>query len=428
MASRASSTEPGPNLGAFRPIPFMGVIYVVAEAVKLGFWNGNPDWCNLGQGQPEVGELEGAPKRMGAFEFDPAEHAYGPVEGTLALRQAIADYYNRTFRSGKAQQYGPENVSVAAGGRLILSRIFAALGEGVLGYQVPDYTAYEDMIGYHQHRFTPVSILAHESDGFGVPVARLREEVRAKGFSAYLVSNPCNPTGRVIRGEDLAQTVALASEENCTLILDEFYSQFIYDGDQPGSGAVSAAEFIEDIESEPVVLVDGLTKGFRYPGLRLGWAVGPKAMVETITRAASAIDGGPPQVLQRVGVEILQADRVIQETDAVRRAFSIKRNLVLERLEQMGIRCHPAAEGTFYQWASIADLPAPLNDAETFFRRALERKVMTVPGAYFDVNPGRRRRRPSPLSSWLRFSFGPSLENVRMGLDRLAEMVAEARA
>ena len=45
-------------LGAFRPIPYMGVIYVVAEAMKLGYQNGHPDWCNLGQGQPEVGEID----------------------------------------------------------------------------------------------------------------------------------------------------------------------------------------------------------------------------------------------------------------------------------------------------------------------------------------------------------------------------------
>ena len=51
------------NTEAFRQIPYMGVIYVVAEAMKLGFTNGHPDWCNLGQGQPEVGPMAGAPER-----------------------------------------------------------------------------------------------------------------------------------------------------------------------------------------------------------------------------------------------------------------------------------------------------------------------------------------------------------------------------
>ena len=71
-------------------------------------------------------------------------------------------------------------------------------------------------------------------------------------------------------------------------------------------------------------------------------------------------------------------------------------------------------------------LPAPFNDANEFFRRALARKVMTVPGEFFDVNPGRRRTGPSPYRKWMRFSFGPPMDNVVMGLDRLAEMLASA--
>jgi aspartate/methionine/tyrosine aminotransferase len=63
----------------------------------------------------------------------------------------------------------------------------------------------------------------------------------------------------------------------------------------------------------------------------------------------------------------------------------------------------------------------------SFFRRALERKVMTVPGEFFDVNPGKRRRGESPYKQWMRFSFGPPMENLRLGLDRLESMVAEAK-
>ena len=63
--------------GAFREVPYMGVIFVVDEAHKRGFWNGNPEWSNLGQGQPEVGELEGAPARISHVEIAAEDHAYG---------------------------------------------------------------------------------------------------------------------------------------------------------------------------------------------------------------------------------------------------------------------------------------------------------------------------------------------------------------
>jgi len=402
----------------------MGVIYVVAEAMKLGFTNGDPDWCNLGQGQPEVGELEGAPPRWSRIDIRPQDHAYGPIDGIPELREAIAAHYNRLYRRGSRSRYTAENVSVAAGGRLVLSRAFAALGDVTLGYQIPDYTAYEDMIGYHQHRFTPVQVPAPESDGFALTPERLRREVADKGLGAFVISNPCNPTGRVIRGDDLAAYVRLAREAACTLVLDEFYSHFVYDGDRPAPGPVSGAAFVEDVERDPVLLVDGLTKSFRYPGWRVGWAVGPREMVANLGRAASAIDGGLGVPIQRAAVAVLEPARADQETEALRRAFSRKRNLMVERLGAMGIRVARPSEGTFYVWASIAGLPAPWNDAEVFFRRALEQRVLTVPGVFFDVNPGRRRRGPSPLASWVRFSFGPPEENVRLGLDRLEAMLS----
>ena len=416
-----------PFRGAFRPIPFMGVIWVVDEARKLGFWNGHPDWCNLGQGQPEVGEIEGAPPRLSTIELEPGDHAYGPVEGTDELRAAVAAHYNRLFRRGRRSQYGPENVTVASGGRLVLSRAFAALGPCRLGFQVPDYSAYEDMIGYHAYRVRPIAIDATEEDGFGIPAALLEERVARDGLEAFLLSNPCNPTGRVIRGDELSAYVRIAREQGCTLLLDEFYSHFVYDDDRPAGGPVSGAEFVEDVDRDPVLLVDGLTKSFRYPGWRVGWAVGPRDMVDALTRAASAIDGGPGRPVQRAAVQVLEPERADRETGALRTVFSRKRNLMVERLAALGIRTARPSEGTFYVWATIADLPAPFDDAEVFFRRALEHKVMTVPGVFFDVDPERRRTGDSRFRSWVRFSFGPPERNVVTGLDRLEAMLHGAR-
>jgi aspartate/methionine/tyrosine aminotransferase len=81
--------------------------------------------------------------------------------------------------------------------------------------------------------------------------------------------------------------------------------------------------------------------------------------------------------------------------------------------------------GTFYVWASIADLAPPFGDAEVFFRRARERKVMTVPGRFFDVDPRKQRAGESPYRSWVRFSFGPPEANVRTGLERLEALLSE---
>lgn len=174
---------------------------------------------------------------------------------------------------------------------------------------------------------------------------------------------------------------------------------------------------------DPVILFDGLTKGYRYPGWRVGWAWGPSAMVESMARVASAMDGGPSRISRRAALEPRRADR---ETAALRRVFAGKRDLTVSALSRMGVRFAAEPTSTFYAWGCLDGLPPPLRDAQPFFRSALERKVLTVPGEFFDVNPGKRRKGPSPYRRWMRFSFGPPIANLRMGLDRLEKMVREA--
>ena len=418
--------ETATNLGAFREVPFMGVIFVVHEAMKRGFVNGHPDWSNLGQGQPEVGPMDGAPARITDVRIEPQDHAYGPLEGIPELREVVAAHYNRLYRKGMKSQYTADNVCIAQGGRLALSRAMIALGATRIGYQTPDYTAYEDMFNLHLSRIDTQLVRALPEDGFVIPPARFEQEVAEHGFGAFVVSNPCNPTGALLQGDDLERWIAIARQHDVSLLLDEFYSQFIYSAaGEPGPGPVSAAAFIEDVNREPFILFDGLTKGYRYPGWRIGWALGPPEIVESMARTASALDGGPSRIAQRAAIEALEPSRADQETTAVRNVFSKKRNAMLETLKGFGVRFAHEPLGTFYCWGTLEDLPEPFNDAMNFFWKALDHRVMTVPGQFFDVNPGKGRKPPSPYEQWMRFSFGPPMDNMLEGLDRLKQMLAD---
>ena len=103
--------------------------------------------------------------------------------------------------------------------------------------------------------------------------------------------------------------------------MDEFYSHFIYEGRNPGCGPVSSAEYVNDPETDPILVIDGLTKSFRYPGWRMGWVLGPSEIIETLGRAASAIDGGPSRVSQRLALRALEPEYADQETSALRDMF-----------------------------------------------------------------------------------------------------------
>jgi hypothetical protein len=408
-----------PVLGALRQVPYMGVIFVVAEAMKLGFRNGHPDWSNLGQGQPEVGDIEGAPPRLLHVDWGPEDQAYGPLEGIPELRELVAAHYNRLYRRGLRSQYTAANVALAQGGRLALTRAMAALGPWNVGYQLPDYTAYEDMLGYHLARLSPIGVRTREEDGFRLTSAAFERAVIEHALSAFVVSNPCNPTGNVVQDGELQRIVSVARTRGVTLLLDEFYSHFVYEADAP----VSSAAHVEDVNRDPVLLFDGLTKCYRYPGWRVGWVVGPPAMVEAVARTASAIDGGPSRIAQRAALLALEPGRADQETRALRTVFRRKRDAMVARLQACGVRFSSPPAGTFYCWGSLEGLRPPFHEAMPFFRAALERKVMTVPGELFDVDPGKRRSGPSPYRQWMRFSFGPPMDNMVMGLSRLDEML-----
>jgi aspartate/methionine/tyrosine aminotransferase len=411
--------------GAFRPVPRTGVIYVMTEAEKRGFRMHDPNWCNLGQGQPDTGPLEGAPPRRVDVPISRFDQDYAPVGGLWELREAIAGLYNQLLRRGMPSQYSAENVAVSGGGRVSLMRACAAVGQINLGHFLPDYTAYEELLDIFR-RFTPIPILLDPEAGYNFTNKQLRREILGRGLGAILMSNPCNPTGKLVHGDELARWVATARELDCTLMLDEFYSHYIWEGADP---LVSAARYVEDVDRDPIVMFDGLTKNWRYPGWRVTWTVGPRSVIEAVTSAGSFLDGGGSAPMQRAAADLLVPEHVQAETAAIQRAFRHKRDLMVNGLRRLGVAFDAEPEGTFYAWGDLSALPSSINTGESFFKAALEHKVITVPGTFFDVDPGQRRLgRPSRFRHHMRFSFGPELANVERALERLETMVRDARA
>lgn len=407
----------------FRTVPRTGVIYVMTRAAELGFDYADPQWANLGQGSPETGPIPHAPARLEHLTIDPTRQGYAPVQGQQELRQKVADFYNHFYRKGKASQYTYENVSIASGGRAALTRLAAAMGNINLGHFLPDYTAYEELLSIFK-AFTPIPILLDVETGYRISTEALKREILGRGLQAILLSNPCNPTGQLISGDTLRAWVQLARDTDCALILDEFYSHFIYS--VSAGPMVSAAAYVDDVDTDPVILVDGLTKNWRYPGWRVSWTVGPKAVIEAIASAGSFLDGGANNPFQQPVLDLLDPALVQQETQAIHRLFRKKRAYVLERCRDMGIVVEWEPNGAFYVWANLAQLPAPLNDGLTFFEEGLKEKVITVPGMFFDVNPDHRRtlRR---YQNYCRISFGPEMDKLETGMDALARVIAKFR-
>jgi len=422
-----ATTGRGVSSNAFRPVPRTGVIFVTTEAHKRGYRLGHPDWSNLGQGQPETGPLPGAPTRVEELGVDPTDHDYAPVPGLWELRESVADLYNRLYRRGLPSQYRAENVAISGGGRAGLTRAVASLGHVNLGHFLPDYTAYEELLEIFR-LVTPIPILLSRERAYEFTPQDLEREIQGRGLGALLLSNPCNPMGKLVAGDHLARWIEIGRRLECSLLIDEFYSHFIWNrpSEEPGL-TVSAARYVEDVDRDPVVILDGFTKNWRYPGWRVTWTLGPAEIIRAIESAGSFLDGGGSRPLQRAAIPLLNEERVLTEAGAIDRVFRPKRELMLERLRQLGMIVDREPDGTFYVFASLHGLPESLSDGMAFFRAALERQVICVPGVFFDVNPGRRRAlHLSRFHEHVRLSFGPSQQEVERGLQRLEDLIAES--
>lgn len=172
------------------------------------------------------------------------------------------------------------------------------------------------------------------------------------------------------------------------------------------------------------MIIDGLTKGFRLPGWRVCWVVGPKPLVSAISQSGSFLDGGANHPLQMAAIPLLDPDRVKQDRLSLQRAFKKKRDHVLARLAQMGLEVKVPPQATFYVWLDLEALGAPLHDGLTFFEELLREKCIVVPGIFFDVNPSHRRNLlDSPCRHFIRLSFGPSMDVLDRGLDAIERVL-----
>lgn len=427
-----SSTEQGKLENIMKIQSRTGVIYATRRASQFGFKGaGDPAWGNLGQGAPETIEIPNQPDRSHLkVELDPESNEYADTNGDGDFRQAVADYYNHHFRQGKESKYTWQNVAVTSGGRSGLCRLMAALSNVNVGYFLPDYTAYSQLLG----TFPGVSPIAvgHDVEGITTSAEHLRKSVKLAGLGAFLLSNPTNPSGNIVEGEALNQWVKVAREEACLFMMDEFYSHYMYEEKLPGDKrpfhTFSSAEFVEDVNKDPICIINGLTKNWRLPGWRVCWVVGPTHCIDALSAVGSFMDGGAPHPMQRAAIPLLHPDFVKADALALQAHFREKRDYMLKELRALGIKVRKP-EATFYMWADVSGLPAPLNNGVIFFEHCIRNKVIAVPGIFFDVNPFNRRRfHQSPYLNHLRMSYGPAWPNLKQAVEGMTALVALAKA
>ncbi|KIK08242.1 hypothetical protein K443DRAFT_672738 [Laccaria amethystina LaAM-08-1] len=405
-----------------------GVIYCSDRAIANGFsYTCSHEWANLGQGAPEVGPIPDAPPRPESIPISVDSLEYAPTTGVKGLREAVAHLYNHTYRREKQSQYTYENVCIVPGGRSGLSRLAAVIGDVYTSYQIPDYTAYDQVLSAFK-RLVPVPTALDPKNKYRLDLRQTKKDIQNQGLAVILASNPRNPTGQVIKGHDLKELVSIG-REGVTVILDEFYSWYIYPDHENDYGkSISSAKYIDDVNQDSVVIIDGLTKNWRLPGWRVCWVIGPKNLITALSQSGSFLDGGANHPLQLAAIPLLDPDRVAKEKVALQKHFKAKRDHVLSRLKKLHLDVDIPPSSTFYIWLNLEKLPPPLNNGLTFFEELLKEQTIVIPGIFFDVNPSHRRNLfNSPCHHFVRLSFGPPLEDLDRGLDAIGRVLEKAK-
>ncbi len=337
--------------------------------------------------------------QAGKDAIDQGFTGYTHTQGILPLREALVEKLARV----NGVQTRPGQIACSPGGVGALAAIFASVigdGDEVL---MPDPGWPNTSIMVHWARGRQVPYPCPPELGFQ-PDLDAMEQLISGRTRAILVNSPNNPTGAVYSADTLARIAEIARRHNLWVISDECYDQIMLDGRAvaPSIGA--------HLDDGRVVSVFTFSKTYAMTGWRLGYAVGPQELIDSVTKFLESSSSCVSAITQQAGLTALQGpqDAVGEMVGAYRR----RKDIAVDILREAGLLV-AEPQGAFYIMADIS--PSGLSAREFAFRLLREREVAVAPGTAF----GERGE------GMVRVSLASADEDLREGLGRLCEFVRE---
>ena len=334
---------------------------------------------------------------------------YTNVDGTPELKDAIA----LKFKRENGLTYARDQITVANGSKqVIFNALMAtvAAGDEVI-LPSPYYVSYPDMVELAGG--TPVSVDCPESQGFKLQAAALERAITPR--TKWLILNsPCNPTGAAYNSADLKPlTDVLARHPHVWILTDEVYEHIVYDGMRNATPAQ-----VEPALFDRTLTVNGVSKAYAMTGFRIGYAGGPRELIQTILKMQSQSTTNPSSISQAAAIEALTGP---QDFLAVRAAdFRARRDLVVDMLNAApGLSCR-RPEGAFYVFPNIAGVIGKrtpdgktIADDSDFVMYLLDAAgVGVLQGSAYGMSP------------YIRISYSTSAEILREGCGRIQRACA----
>lgn len=360
------------------------------------------DAISLGVGEPDF-DTPWHIRDEGIYSLEKGRTFYTSNAGLKELKVEICNYLKRKINV--QYDYNSETIVTVGGSEGIDIALRAMLnpGEEVLIPQ-PSYVSYEPCTVLAGG--VPVIIELKAENEFRLTAEELLNAITDK-TKVLVLPFPNNPTGAIMERKDLEAIAKVIEEKDIFVISDEIYSELYYHEDKYTS--------IVNIPGmkERTILINGFSKAYAMTGWRLGYACGPKAIIEQMLKIHQFAIMCAPTTSQYAAVEALRnGDNDVAE---MRQAYNQRRRYLLHSFEEMGLPCFEPY-GAFYVFPCIKQFGMT---SEEFAMRFLEEeKVAVVPGTAFgDCGEG-----------FLRISYAYSLENLKIAIERLKRFVGKLQA
>ena len=346
-------------------------------------------------------------REAGIKAINEGKHGYTPSAGILELREAAANFLNRT----RHINIHADEVVVGAGAKpfiayAIVSTTDHGVGDEVI-YPVPGFPIYESQI--KAMGAVPVPIYLRESRNFSFDPAELEAKITQK-TKLLILNSPQNPTGGIIPKKDIESIAAiLRKHPQVWVFADEIYSQLCYEGE-----FCSLTQFPGMVER--TIICDGASKTWAMTGWRLGFAAN-KALAPVFTRWVTNTDSCASQITQWAAVEALNGAQ--DDAKKMRDSFFSRRNLIVGLLNKVpGVVCQNPG-GAFYAWPNVTEACKMVGaaDSEEFRKRLLNEAGVAV---LADIHFGPRVPNEG---QHIRFSYAASNEAIEKGVARITDFI-----
>jgi len=335
---------------------------------------------------------------------------YTAAAGMPELRQAIAD----KFRADNGIDYSPDQILVSNGGKHALYQVMICLVEesDQVLLPAPYWVSYAE-----QARICGAEAVA--IDCTAAPGMKLTPDLLEQAITdrskLLILNSPCNPSGSVLTGDEIAAIVDVAMAHDLWIISDEIYEKIIYDGQLHLSPATLSERALER-----TITLNGVSKTYAMTGWRIGYAAGPEQVIQAAARLQSNMTSAPNTIAQRAAIEALTGPQ--DSVQEMREEFDRRRRLLVEGLNRLpGVSC-PMPSGAFYAFADMHELLGRSYDGRSVANSLdlcdalLEvARVAAVPGSAFGAE------------GYVRFSYATSQPTIEKGLARMAEFIGKGQ-